>query len=197
MFIKKIIKKSISVLNKIIFKSSTQNTQDFNQGDVIECLAKIIRPKIYVEIGLYHSDVLKRIIPYADELIGTDIDPKLEKYFPHRKKTKFYSLSSDELLKVLQAQNKKIDFLFIDADHSQQAVLKDFYNYFPLVSEQGLIFLHDSYPGSDFYTQSGYCSDCYKAIIELGKNNDEYELVTIPKHPGLTICRKRKKHLSW
>ncbi len=191
MLIKKIIKKL-----KFIFLRNNIS-EDFNQGDVIECLAKIIRPEVYVELGLYHSDVLKRILPYANELIGADISLESKKYFPKNSKARFFCLTSDALLEVLKKENKKIDFLFIDADHSRQAVLNDFHNYFPLVSDQGLIFLHDGFPKNDFYTKPGYCSDCYKAIIELGEKSNEYELMTIPKHPGLTICRKRKKHLPW
>ena len=38
----------------------------------------------------------------------------------------------------------KIDFLFIDGDHSAPAVERDFYNYFPFVSQGGLI-LFDNY----------------------------------------------------
>ncbi len=148
-------------------------------------------------MGTFHSEVLKRIIPHAEELIGVDINPDSKKYFPKSSKAHFFCLTSDELLKTLKKNNRKIDFLFIDADHSYQSVLNDFNNYFPLVSDQGLIFLHDGFPKNAFYTQSGYCSDCYKAIMELSKNTENYEMVTIPKHPGLTICRKRKSHLPW
>jgi predicted O-methyltransferase YrrM len=39
--------------------------------------------------------------------------------------------------------NDQIDLLFIDADHSYDAVKKDFELYAPLVSDGGLIVLHD------------------------------------------------------
>lgn len=87
--------------------------------------------------------------------------------------------------------------LFIDADHKKESVLKDFYNYFPFIKEDGIIFLHDGYPKNIEYTKDGYCSNCYEAIFELSKNTTDYEMVTIPLHPGLTICRKRKKQIPW
>ena len=40
-------------------------------------------------------------------------------------------------------QTQKIDFLFIDGDHSYEGVKKDFELYFPLVAENGIIAFHD------------------------------------------------------
>ena len=47
----------------------------------------------------------------------------------------------DNMKRVLAG--KKIDFLFIDGDHSYEGVKKDFENYRPLVSNGGCIGLHD------------------------------------------------------
>lgn len=73
--------------------------------------------------------------------------------------------------------------LFIDANHSKESVKADFENYFNLVSENGIILLHDGYPKNEEFTQSGYCGDGYKAIEELTKNKEDYEMMTIPLHP--------------
>ena len=43
---------------------------------------------------------------------------------------------------------KKIDFLFIDGDHSYEGVKRDFEMYSPLVRKGGVIALHDIVPGS-------------------------------------------------
>jgi len=43
--------------------------------------------------------------------------------------------------------NREIDFLFIDGDHSYQGVKSDFATYSPLVAEGGMIGLHDIVPG--------------------------------------------------
>ena len=93
--------------------------------------------------------------------------------------------------------NLKIDMLFIDADHSKESVLDDFKAYFDLVTVDGIILLHDSYPANEQDALPGYCGDCYKAIEELSKNTEAYEMMTIPVPPGLTLCRKRKKQVAW
>ena len=39
-----------------------------------------------------------------------------------------------------------IDMLFVDADHSKEAVAEDFKSMFPFVTDQEIIILHDGYP---------------------------------------------------
>lgn len=39
--------------------------------------------------------------------------------------------------------NRKLDFLFIDGDHTQEGVQNDLYSYLPLVEDGGLVALHD------------------------------------------------------
>lgn len=165
--------------------------------DFIVHLAKIIRPRIYVELGLYQCELFNRIVPFADKLIGVDIVREAGKFMEKSKKTEFVCMSTDNYAKKLKKKPIKIDMLFIDANHSKESVLKDFQNYFPFVKEQGIILLHDGYPKNKAQTHPGYCGDGYKAIEKLSKNTKDYEMMTIPVPPGLTLCRKRKKHLKW
>jgi predicted O-methyltransferase YrrM len=50
-------------------------------------------------------------------------------------------------------QGRKLDFLFIDGDHSYEGVWQDFRDYGPLVREGGIIAFHDIVP--DFKTRYG------------------------------------------
>jgi len=165
--------------------------------DFIVELAKIIRPKVYLELGLYQCELFNRIIPFAGKLIGVDVALEAGKFMEKSEKTEFVCMKTDEYAKQLKKKPIKIDMLFIDANHSKESVLKDFQNYFPFVREQGIIILHDGYPKNKAQTQPGYCGDGYKAIEKLSKNTKDYEMMTIPVSPGLTLCRKRKKHLEW
>lgn len=169
----------------------------FDQGLVVEVFAKILNPSVYVELGLYKCDVFNRVSKFAGKSYGIDIDKSSGEYMRKDKNNYFYCGSTRDFLADFKSKGLGIDMIFIDADHSKDAVIADFKECFPLVKENGLIFLHDSYPGSEEYIQQGYCGDCYEAIVELSKNIVDYEMMTIPKHPGLTICRKRVKHLSW
>lgn len=167
--------------------------------DFIVHLASVLRPRVYVELGLYQCALFNRIIPFADELIGLDVVPEVEKFMKKSPKTTFHCKSTDVFAKELKKKPKKIDLLFIDADHSEEWVEKDFSNFFPFVSDQGVILLHDGYPKDKKHTDQGYCGDGYKAIRALtaAAAKEGYEMMTIPVHPGLTLCRKRSKHLPW
>jgi predicted O-methyltransferase YrrM len=50
-------------------------------------------------------------------------------------------------------KGRKVDFLFIDADHSYEGVKKDFEMYSPLVRKGGIIAFYDII--SDYYTRYG------------------------------------------
>jgi cephalosporin hydroxylase len=160
-------------------------------------LVKVIKPQVYLELGLYQCTLFNRIVPYADKLIGVDIEKSAGKYMKKSNKTEFFNVSTVEFADTIKNSPIKIDILFIDADHSREAVLTDFNNFFPFVTPHGLILLHDSHPKDEDQCQPGYCGTGYQAIEELSRKKDEYEMMTIPVPPGLTICRKRKFQLAW
>lgn len=175
-----------------------KDVQENWHEDFVVHVASIIRPKLYVEIGVYQCAVFNRIIPYAEHLIGVDIWPDSGTYMDKTTKTEFiHSSSSDFEAGLAKRKAVQIDMLFIDADHSREAVLQDFNSIFPYISPGGMILLHDSYPRDEHQMRPEHCSTCYLAVEELSYKCQDYEMVTIPVHPGLTICRKRKSQLKW
>ena len=165
--------------------------------DFIVNLARVVRPKVYVELGIHRCALFNRVIDYADQLIGVDKDKKFAEFMKKSPKAHFFHGDTQKFVKELEEHPLQIDMLFIDADHSKEAVLQDFKSYFPFVAPHGLILLHDSHPGNEVMLRPVYCGTAYQAIEELSKETEAYEMVTIPVNPGLTLCRKRKKQLSW
>lgn len=165
--------------------------------DFIVHLASIMRPRVYVELGIFRCSVFNRVEPFAGKLIGVDINPDAGRHMIKSGKTSFFNGTTQEFLKELKVQSLTIDMLFIDADHSCEAVMEDFQSYLPFVSPHGLILLHDVHPGTPELTQPAWCGSAYLAAEELSRHTDEYEMMTIPVSPGLAICRKRRKQLSW
>ena len=163
----------------------------------IERLASVLKPVVYLELGLYHCDLFNRIIPHAQTLIGVDINEEAGTFMVQSEKTSFVYSTTDEFAESLRANPGIIDLLFIDANHSKDSVLKDFWNFFPFVASHGIILLHDTHPKNPTYSDAGYCGDAYLVAGELAKHADKIEFMTIPIHPGLTICRKRTSQLSW
>ncbi|SHJ21292.1 class I SAM-dependent methyltransferase [Desulfosporosinus lacus] len=167
--------------------------------DFIVHLASLVRPKVYVELGLYHCALFNRIIPFAEKLIGVDISAESGSYMQQSSKTRFFKGTTQDFAKEVMSNPLKIDMLFIDADHSKEAVLQDFKDFFPFVAPHGLILLHDTHPGNEQMMQPEWCGTAYLAVEELLREtgSSSYELMTIPLSPGLTICRKRQVQLAW
>lgn len=165
--------------------------------DFILHLASVIRPKTYVELGLFRCELFNKMAEFSDQLVGVDINAGAEKYMLKAPKARFFHGSTEDFAKNLEANPLKIDMLFIDADHSKEAVLQDFRNFFPYVVPHGLILFHDSHPRDNRMIQPSLCGTAYQAIEELSKERELFEMVTLPISPGVTICRKRKKQLSW
>jgi len=183
-------------LEKLMKKTEQTVPENWHENFIVH-LASITRPKVYVELGLYQCTLFNRIIPYAECLIGVEMKKDFKKFMKKDKKTQFKCMTTDEYAQELQKNPIQINMLFIDANHSKESVKKDFEQFFPFVAPHGLILLHDGHPKNENYTASGYCGDGYKAIEELSRHTNNYEMMTIPVHPGITLCRKRQKQLSW
>jgi len=134
---------------------------------LLEILAEL-RPKVVLEIGTAGGGTLFLFTRVADpkaKIISIDLPGgsfgggypdwrmRLYKLFS-RGKQRIYLIRKDshdprtlEELKGILG-DEKIDFLFIDGDHSYEGVKKDFEMYGPLVRKGGIIALHDIVPGA-------------------------------------------------
>ncbi len=111
------------------------------KGGTLFTWSRITQAKIIISIDLWRGDH------------GGGYSPKKKKFYKHfingnnnRKMILFQENSRDE--KVINNIDKllagnKIDFLFIDGDHSYNGVKSDFNNYEPFVANNGLIAFHD------------------------------------------------------
>ena len=77
-------------------------------------------------------------------------------------------------------RDNKVDFLFIDDDHSYEGVKKDFEMYSPLVRKGGIIAFHDIIP--DYYTKYGiktgsWAGEVYKFWNEIKEKYEHLEII--------------------
>lgn len=165
--------------------------------DFIVELARVMRPSVYVELGVHRAELFNRVIPHAGQLIGVDTDPDSARHVLEAPNVRFVLGATEEFADEVRDSGLRIDMLFIDADHSRDAVLHDFRSYLPAVNPHGLILLHDTHPGDSSLIEPGWCGDAYQAVEQLQASAAEFEMMTIPRSPGLTLCRKRRAQLSW
>ena len=126
-------------------------------------IVKDLHPRVIVEIGTRKGGTLFMWsrISRAHKIISIDLPmgsfgegypiqkQKLYKYFTLDKSTEMHLIQYDshseitinKVKKILQS--KKIDFLFIDGDHSYEGVKIDFELYSPFVKTGGIIAFHD------------------------------------------------------
>lgn len=207
------------------------------RGLLVE-LVRLLQPEVYCEIGVKKGYTFNAIAPLVKVAIG--IDPAGFEWYPdkdvhnhsikghdkqpgswylhnqHGTRVHLYHMTSDKFAEVYPKGKEgfnqyKIDFLFIDGDHSAEQVKNDLLNFLPFVREDtGLIFLHDTYPVKPELAVEGHCHDAWKVADEISGYCDdcqisycepymELEIVTIPgPWAGLSILRRKGiNHLHW
>ncbi len=124
---------------------------------------KRISPKTILEIGTDKGGSLfcfAKLAPKNATIISIELPPSIwAGGYPRWREKVYYSFTKSgqkmhlirgnshlqqtfEKLKTILGENK-IDFLFIDADHSYYGVKKDFEMYAPLVRSGGIVAFHD------------------------------------------------------
>jgi predicted O-methyltransferase YrrM len=85
---------------------------------------------------------------------------------------------------------RKVDFLFIDGDHSYEGVKQDFGNYVGFLSDAAIVAFHDINP--DYWTRFGkptkVCSgEVYRFWAEVKMKHPHAEFIDNPDQDGLGI----------
>lgn len=152
-------------------------------------LASIYKPNIYVELGLYEGETLKKVQPFAHNLYGVDI--KSNEYLEQLNNIPNITITYKSTDSFFESFDKKIDMAFIDADHNYNSVLRDFENVYSRLNQNGIIILHDTDPEDDRLIHPSYCGDSYRIVNEFEKR-DDINIVTIPiVEAGLSIITKK------
>jgi hypothetical protein len=151
--------------------------------------------KRYLEIGIKKGSCFNQIAPLCKEAYAVDI-LNCKKLIKQNKNLFWFHGKSEDFLKQ-HPVDKKFDLVFIDGAHEHKASLNDFKLVFPLVNDNGIILLHDTYPPSEKFTSKSYCHDTYKTAEYIMKYYSHYEFVTLPFSYGISIFRKLDRQLLW
>ena len=170
--------------------------ETFNHVEFLDNLIYWIRPERYLELGVRDGSTFRVVAQHCDIAIGVDITPPP---FNLESNMEFHTMTTDEYFNNLDPEIK-FDVVFIDADHSHEQSLKDFLNVKDRIIDDGFIFLHDTYPYDPIFFDKHACNDVYKTALYLKQNFiDEFEVLTLPINPGVTIVKKinRNKQLIY
>lgn len=160
-----------------------------NHTDIITAIAKQMDVQTYVEFGYAGGENFDEMVKLCKEAHVVDIVIRSPR---QHENAAYHTMATDAFCENILPSLGTIDLAFIDADHASAQVMRDFDNLFAVLNDNGIIFMHDTYPIRFEFTRDGNCSDSYrvpKMVAE--KYGKKVEMVTIPISPGLTIFRKK------
>lgn len=161
---------------------------------IVTELTRQLNPSIYVELGCGEGETINRVVEYIGKAIGVDHDDNARFL---DKRVEFYHTTTDLFFETIK-DSLLIDMLFIDANHDYAQALKDFINFSSIVNDNGIILMHDTFPIDENHTLNWRCSDVWRVASHIRKNySKDFEIVTLPIHPGISIIRKSSKQLVW
>lgn len=164
--------------------------------EIIQHLAKWIKPNNYLEIGVREGNVYHLVKNYCNTCYLVDIHFLDLDYSENTLK---FEMKSDVFFDVVNKE-VKFDLVFIDGDHSKEQVIKDFINVSNMVVDDGFVLLHDTYPCDENMELPVHSHNAWEAALFFKENfNETWEILTLPFNPGLTIMKKisNKKQLIW
>lgn len=147
-----------------VIAHATKASQNYEELSTLLMEVAKIKPEVIVEIGSWHGYLLQtfyQAFPKA-RLFGIENDPSAlgvlskrisDGEFKDMKppatliSNNSHDLGTKAILstQLMDRRSKTpIDFLFIDADHTYEAVKQDFEMYAPMVRKGGIIALHDA-----------------------------------------------------
>jgi hypothetical protein len=170
--------------------------ETFNHTEFFDLLFKWLRPENYLELGIREGGNFITLAKHCKKAVGVDVlGPK----FGLTDNMEYHTTTTDDYFNSLPDETM-FDVVFIDADHSHEQSLKDFLNVKDRVIEDGFILFHDTYPYDSCMMDVGQCNDVYKTAQYIKEHLiDEFEIVTLPINPGVSIVKKisRNKQLIY
>jgi predicted O-methyltransferase YrrM len=170
--------------------------ETFQHTQFFDFMLSWIKPENYLELGVRDGGNFITVSKHCTKAVGVDVVPPRFRLLDNME---YHTTTTDEYFNQLD-KDIMFDVVFIDADHSYEQSLKDFMNVKDRVIEDGFIFLHDTYPYDEGMFDPGLCNDVYKTALYVKQNlSDEFEIVTLPINPGVTIIKKmdRNKQLIY
>lgn len=168
------------------------------QGNLLEMISCMIKPKYILEIGTYtgYSAIcLTKGLQKDGKLFTIDINAELEdftrQYIAQAKLDNQIDYIIGDAIEIIPALNFEFDLVFLDADK------ENYWNYFELVidkMQKGGFIIADNVLWSGKVIQEVHPNDKdTKALIEFNQkiaNDSRVEVVILPFRDGLSFIRK-------
>lgn len=145
----------------------------------------VFKPKIVLEIGIANGASLASWAEMVQPELTIGIDPLTNPKTPEQQESfnnllKRYNIhliphvscipeAHKELERILNG--RKVDFMFIDADHRYDSVRHDYYNYVKYLNKPAIVGLHDIYYSEQIFDSGSQVSVLWNRL----KNQYSYD----------------------
>lgn len=163
---------------------------------VLKWIHRIVRPSLYIEIGVSRGDSLKNTLP-TTKLIGIDPSTKWTAEWTAHSRANIYNMTSDEFFERVQAGSisgaQGFSLAFIDGLHTYDQALRDFVNLEKISSSESVIMFHDCIPLDEISARNPrasqfYTGDIWKTLLIIVRNRPDLRICIIPTWPsGLVL----------
>jgi Methyltransferase domain len=114
-------------------------------------LLQLLKPKLSIEVGTYLGGSLQVLARFSESVISADIDPGVRTRLAGKfNNVEFRSADPTHLLpdlvREVNTQKRPVDFILIDADHTETGIRRDIEVILELEPQQPMtLVLHDSF----------------------------------------------------
>lgn len=160
--------------------------------DVLNLIAEVIGAKRYLEIGVSDGESMRKVA--IAEKWGVDPIAQLSGVTAA---TVFVPKTSDFFFAELAPKVGKFDIIFIDGDHRAEQVYREVKASLPLLSEKGVLVLHDCNPHTEAMQEvphrSGWqwTGDVWKAVARLRAEGELAYVIPADFGIGIVLPRSR------
>lgn len=164
--------------------------------DILAAIHQLLRPRTYVEIGVFRGASLK-LAQRDTRVVGIDPIPQVPAALAPN--TTVYAMKSDDYFARRDVRDDlgglPIELAFIDGLHNFEFALRDFINLERHAAPGSTILVHDWYPLNRFTAEREckspfFSGDVWRLMLILKKYRPELRVVTVATAPtGLGIVR--------
>ncbi len=156
---------------------------------VLERIHAHLRPRTYIEIGIWKGKSLRLARP---ETLALGVDPAPQLKAPPAPNVRLYSETSDQFFAqhdvIAELGGLRLELALIDGMHHFEYALRDFINLERIGEPQSIILVHDCYPldvqsAQRERTTVFWSGDVWRMIVLLRKYRPDLAIHTIATPP--------------
>ncbi len=162
--------------------------------DVLKRVHRHLRPRSYVEIGVFEGESLTFVHP---EALAIGIDPEPQIKHPLAARTRVHAETSDAYFARHDVRAElgglPVDLAFIDGMHQFEFALRDFINIERLCAPCSAVLIHDCYPLNRVTAEPErktvfWSGDIWRLVVLLRRERPDLQVRTIAARPtGLAL----------